>query len=282
MTTPHNSDRAEQSRNSQIGAIHAGKRDLKLTDDEYRVLLLRITKKSSTRDMTPAERGLVLDEMRRMAFPGQYVMVDQRLPGAPQIEKIYALARELERTGAIRTGESREVWVTTFARNQVGVDNLRWLDVHQANQVIEGLKGWLKKEQEKTRPPDPTTASTKAATFDAMKLVAGAPAPVDYIRRLLSVLAAQTFATPEIRNAVDGLIAEFAVRARASLDRWDYGQARNEVLRLIEQVMELEPEIGERLMAAITPTTDEIATSVRRNKRKGHPTGGSNGKTKSA
>jgi hypothetical protein len=154
--------------------------------------------------------------------------------------------------------------------------------VHQANQVIEGLKGWLKKERDKLRPPDPATAATKAAAFDAIKLVAATPAPVDYIRRLLDITAEQTSPDPAIQSAVAKLIGEFALRARDALNRWEFGQARNEVLRLIEQVMELEPEIGERLMAAITPTTDEIATSVRRNKRKGHATGGSNGKTKSA
>lgn len=82
--------------------IHIAKKDLAMDDDTYRALLLRVTGKSSSKDLNDSERDALLKEFKRLGFKvkvkssfGQrpQVSVDR----TPRMRKIEALLAEAKR-----------------------------------------------------------------------------------------------------------------------------------------------------------------------------------------
>ena len=64
-----------------------------------------------------------------------------------QIKKIRALWLELHGIGAVRNPS--ELALGRFVKRMVGVDYHGWLDIDNAQKVIEHLKQWLLREERK-------------------------------------------------------------------------------------------------------------------------------------
>ena len=73
---------------NQTARIHIGKARLGMDDDTYRAFLQRLTGKTSSKDMTTAQRALVLAEMTRLG-----AFKDARRPRLP---------RQMVRTAPVR------------------------------------------------------------------------------------------------------------------------------------------------------------------------------------
>lgn len=136
-----------------VAAIHVLRGKLGLGDEDYRALLMAVVGKSSTLEMTDAQRAKVRDHMQGLMQDGAAA----RAPGGrdfearykqatPQERKAWALWHQLHRDGQIvdRSARAFGAWV----KRQVGVQSVSWCTDRQLNQVIEALKQWVDRGEE--------------------------------------------------------------------------------------------------------------------------------------
>lgn len=129
---------------SSIAAIHVAKSQLGLDDDTYRAKLASITGKSSTRDMSEAERQQVLKVLRGQGFGPRPAQRKDRATGkyAPKLQSLWIAAWNL---GIVR--DKRDAAMLAFVRRQTGLDHTRFLsDAGDAAKAIEALKAWVRRE----------------------------------------------------------------------------------------------------------------------------------------
>ena len=137
---------------NHTAAIHVLKSKLSLTDDDYRALLLSITGKSSSKEMSQPERTKVRDHMqslavrlgvaqpaRRGAMNGQQ-FAKSKSDASPRERKVWALWHQLHKDGLIANPSkaSLDAWVL----RTVHVSALRFCTPAQLNTCIEALKNW--------------------------------------------------------------------------------------------------------------------------------------------
>ena len=139
-------------RKAELGAIHAGKRELGWTEETYRDTLHELTGKSSAGDLDADERAQVLDKMRELGFQrtGRSAAWDGSRAGSkdsPQLRKVRELWIALGATGELR--DTSDVALHSFCMRQAGRSRLEWCSAEQLNKVIEGLKAWLARVQAK-------------------------------------------------------------------------------------------------------------------------------------
>lgn len=124
-----------------LAAIHVGKKQLGLEEEDYRALLTRVTGKSSTKQMTDAERGRVVEEMRRLGFKQASSAPRKRLDG-PFAAKLQALWIAGWNLGVVSSRDDRAL--IAFVERQTGISHTRFLrHAEDAVKAIEGLKQWL-------------------------------------------------------------------------------------------------------------------------------------------
>ncbi|WP_347484562.1 regulatory protein GemA [Vandammella animalimorsus] len=132
-----------------IAAIHTLKAKLRLSDDDYRALLLHLTGKNSSKAMSVGERARVRDHLhglavraglaaptrlRRQSFDDAYAAA------SPRERKVWALWNQLHRQGRIASGGAKAL--NAWVKRQTGVDALRFCNGAQLDALIEALKLW--------------------------------------------------------------------------------------------------------------------------------------------
>lgn len=140
----------DPSRNRDIKAIKTGMRALALTEDSYRDLLEKLTGKRSAADLDARERGIVLEEFRRLGFGKTKSRPKPKRAGtrapadSPIARKARALWLSLWQLGAVR--DPSENALASFVKRIAKVDALDWLDGRKARAVIEALNDWCERE----------------------------------------------------------------------------------------------------------------------------------------
>ena len=133
-------------RNVSIKAIHAGARQLALSDDSRRALQARITGKESCADMTAAELEAVVKELRRLGAGKSGSQSRYRPPaGRAQARKIYAMWRALHRAGAVEHGSASaaDKWVL----GRCGIASAAFVNDNDVfDRLIAALRLWCKRE----------------------------------------------------------------------------------------------------------------------------------------
>lgn len=133
---------------SSIPAIHVAKKQLGLDDDTYRAKLIKITGKSSLKDMSEAERQTVLKVFRNEGFAPKGAA--RRPNGKPVlsgkfVKKAQALWIAGYNLGIVRDRD--DAAMCAFIHRQTGIDSAQWLRFpDDARKVIEALKKWLQRE----------------------------------------------------------------------------------------------------------------------------------------
>lgn len=140
-------------------AIHVLKGRLQLTDEDYRALLLSLTGKGSTRDMSDAQRLQVREHLHKLA---QRMGLEQPAPRAggksfaqrygeasARERKVWALWGALKRAGLLQHADARAL--DAFVQRQCGVAALRFCNAAQLDALIESLKLWARRGSEGTR-----------------------------------------------------------------------------------------------------------------------------------
>lgn len=131
-------------RRQLLAKIHMGKAALKMDDDVYRAMLMRVAGAVSAADLRLAELPLVVEELKRLGWkdkPKAPKRAGSRPQAAdPQSAVIRALWLALYHLGELT--DPSEAALATFVRRQTKVDALQFLTPMQARKVIEALKGW--------------------------------------------------------------------------------------------------------------------------------------------
>lgn len=131
-----------------IRAIHALKTRLRLSDDDYRALLVQLTGCASSKDCTPAQRRQVREHLQRLAERAGLAAPRPPLPAASARErKVWALWHQLHQVGLI--GNHSAPALNAYVYRQVGVSALRFATPAQLDTLIESLKSWARRGQER-------------------------------------------------------------------------------------------------------------------------------------
>lgn len=126
---------ADQMRKAELAQIHIAKTQLGLADDEYRALLLQVTGKTSSKDLTWQGRKALLAHFKKIGFkvkankagrPAPVVSGDK----ASLIRKIEAQLAEAGLSWAYADG---------MARNICKVDRIEWCEPEHLTKIIAAL-----------------------------------------------------------------------------------------------------------------------------------------------
>lgn len=137
---------------NHTAAIHVLKSKLRLSDDDYRALIKGLTLKTSSKDMSDAERQKVRDHMQGLAERAGVVQPTRRRPmpanrfakskadATPKERKVWALWHQLGRDGVVRdtSPQALNKWV----ERQIGVSAMVFANGAQLDTLIEALKAW--------------------------------------------------------------------------------------------------------------------------------------------
>ena len=137
---------------NHTAAIHVLKSKMSRCADDYQTLLANLTGKTSSKDMTDAERQKVRDHMQGLAERMGVVQPTRRRPmpaarfakskadATPKERKVWALWHQLGRDGVVRdtSPQALNKWV----ERQVGVSALVFANGAQLDTLIEALKAW--------------------------------------------------------------------------------------------------------------------------------------------
>ena len=143
---------------NHIAAIHVLKSKLQLSDDDYQALLIHLTGKASSKDMTAVQRSTVRNHMQRLAERVGAVQPTAQRPYAPakfdqlkanaspKERKVWALWHQLGRAGLVlhTSAFALHAWV----QRTVQVSALRFATDAQLDTLIEALKAWQQRGRE--------------------------------------------------------------------------------------------------------------------------------------
>ena len=127
----------------QIAAIHAIAKRAGLDEDARRVIIERETGKRSSRALSGAEAGRVIDALQSLAG-GRSAAATASGRYAAILRALWLSAWNL---GVARSADDRAL--IAFVQRQTGVTHTRFLtgeDGALANRAIEGLKGWMARD----------------------------------------------------------------------------------------------------------------------------------------
>lgn len=128
---------------TSIAAMHVAKKQLGLDDDTYRAALFQVTGKSSSAEMTEAQRQDVLEHFRQRGFKASSTARRKPLEGkfAGKLQALWIAGWNL---GLVRDRDDRAL--LAFVKRQTGIDHTRFLrHGEDAMKAIEALKGWLER-----------------------------------------------------------------------------------------------------------------------------------------
>lgn len=128
---------------NQTARIHIGKARLGMDDDTYRAFLQRLTGKSSSKDMTTAQRALVLAEMTRLG-----AFKDARRPLTRQQRACLGKWYELRKRGIVHSKDKSSF--NRYIKRYFGKNNLADLADEETNTLYNMLEGWLQGATETT------------------------------------------------------------------------------------------------------------------------------------
>lgn len=128
-----------------IKLIHIAKSKLSMDEDTYRSILMRIGKKTSSKDLSLPELMQVLEHLKQCGFkvapPKRAGTLSQSKKA--QAKKIRSLWLTLHTLGAIQ--DSSEYALSRYVKRMVKVDHLNWINIAQGSLLIESLKKWVKR-----------------------------------------------------------------------------------------------------------------------------------------
>jgi len=125
-------------RSPALAKIHIAKKDLGLSEDDYRAILLRVAGADSAARLDARGHAAVLREFQRLGWSPERKLRKSAKPG---VRLIFGLWAELGRMGAL-VNATRPA-LLAFVKRQTGVDSPDWLTPSEVNKVVEGLKAML-------------------------------------------------------------------------------------------------------------------------------------------
>ena len=148
-----------QMRQSDLQKIHIAKKQLGLSDDDYRAAVMSASKgkTDSAGELDMQGRTALLAHFKRAGFKPRKPAAKPRQPAKPdlpigddrdQVKKIRSLWIELHEFGAVRN--SSEAGLAAYVKRIKGKEHPKFLDIDEASDVIEQLKQW--RDRTRTAP----------------------------------------------------------------------------------------------------------------------------------
>ncbi|MFQ3665563.1 MAG: regulatory protein GemA [Sphingomonadaceae bacterium] len=132
---------ADPRRRACLAKVHLARKELRLSEDDYRTIVERATGKRSAGDLEIEGLEHLLREFERLGWqpgPGGHKPQPARAADHPAARKARALWISLQQLGAIDNGS--EAALEAFARRQLGCARLQWADQAQVYKLTEALK----------------------------------------------------------------------------------------------------------------------------------------------
>jgi hypothetical protein len=137
---------------AQTRAIHAMRRALDLTDDDYRGLLKARFRVVSSSDLDERQAGALIEELKGLGAPA----ASGKRPAAKTASGKYAPVLQALWIAAWNLGLARsrdDAAMLAFVERQTGLSHTRFLaDPADAARAIEGLKAWIARDGGVTWP----------------------------------------------------------------------------------------------------------------------------------
>jgi phage gp16-like protein len=115
---------------------------LGISDDEYRAILMDKFKKSSSLDLNPAQKTLLINHLR--ALLNGYKVDSKPVKTTsekPQVQFICTLWNEMADLGIVRNRNG----LRSFVAKMTGVEQVEWLQPKDLQKVTQALKAMKKR-----------------------------------------------------------------------------------------------------------------------------------------
>ena len=185
MNKPQSSQRSERVR--LLAQIHIARKDLRMDDDAYRLMLVTETGQDSCSGLSEAKLRVVLQRLQQSGWtPKRRMSPTTRGKRYKTLaDKIRAMWINMARSGIVEDGSENalDAWVkhqTARRNNGIGVDRVEWLDrdPKMATMVLESLKRWHGRVMSSWQNEDLRLVSQEQARLDMPQ--------ADVVRQLLS------------------------------------------------------------------------------------------------
>ena len=186
---PWSIDRAAQTRNALLGKVHIAKKQLKLSDDDYRSIVFRHCGAFSSAEASETELNAIVEEMKSKGFKplpriGGKRSNAGRAADHPSARKARAMWISLYQLGAI--DNPSEAALEAFARRQVKTEKLQWANQSHVYKLIEALKamgerdGWGQSVEGLKKAAVPLALKRRLVTAIHARLVEKNVVPADW------------------------------------------------------------------------------------------------------
>ena len=141
---------------NHIAAIHVLKSKLRLSDEDYRALLVNLTGKASSKELPPAQQEAVRDHMQALAAKlglaqptrgRRTTFAQSKTAASPRERKVWALWHQLGRDGVVH--DTSAAALNAWVARTVHVSALAFANAAQLDTLIEALKAWQQRKEER-------------------------------------------------------------------------------------------------------------------------------------
>jgi phage gp16-like protein len=180
-------DPAQQRRRAMLAKVHIAPKQMGMTEDDYRAIVLKHSGSLSAKDATEKQLEAILAEFTAKGWkPLVKAGGARRAPAAdhPVAKKARALWLSLHKLGVVRNPS--ETALEAFACRQLGCTAMRWSDQSLGYRLIEALKamaeraGWSHRAGSDGKAPDVYELRRRLAYAITAKLAAAAIVPASW------------------------------------------------------------------------------------------------------
>jgi phage gp16-like protein len=131
---------ADPARRAMLAKVHLARKELGLSEEDYRAVLQRAAGAASAGDLSAAGLDRAIAEFRRLGWQQSPATAGAARKAAsfPAARKARSLWISLWQLGVVRSPTEQSL--EAFARRQLKVDRLQWADEAQVYRLIEALK----------------------------------------------------------------------------------------------------------------------------------------------
>lgn len=140
----------EKLRGAELAKIHIAKKQLRLDDETYRAVLLKLTGKTSSKDLNASERGTILDYFKANGWQGK---THANRPNSIDSTSPHARTRQLKKIEALLTDAKRD-WsylTATLLQRLTQKQALEFCDSYELSKVIAALAIDAKRRKKKEK-----------------------------------------------------------------------------------------------------------------------------------
>lgn len=134
-----------------IRQVQVARKSLGIQDDDYRVMLERVTGHRSAKDCSASELRAAISNFERMGFRSPHATGRRDLGNGHTIRKARAMWISLYQLAAI--DDRTDAALEAFGKRQLKVDRLQWASEREGFRLIEALKAMAERHGWSQRVP---------------------------------------------------------------------------------------------------------------------------------